>query len=111
MGRFPLLPWERLAGEIMTTTMSSPKESAITMTTKHAAVRLAIIALSVQLTGCSKAPDNTPTIDACVQNGIAYYKEIGSYPTLTSAGMAGRRADDVAAEMCSRSTQAFPSKR
>lgn len=68
----------------------------------------AVIAMSA----CGNADGSkTVTVDACVENGIAYYKEIGSYPTLTSAGLAGQRAEDVAADKCSRSALAFPAKR
>lgn len=44
---------------------------------------------------------------SCVAKGIAYFKEIGSYPTLRSYPEAGRSADEVASERCSRSELAF----
>ncbi|HEY0028484.1 MAG TPA: hypothetical protein VGC35_11485 [Allosphingosinicella sp.] len=44
----------------------------------------------------------------CVRRGIAYFKEIGSYPTLSSAPNRGRDAADVAVERCNRTTTAFP---
>lgn len=37
-----------------------------------------------------------PLGSACIQRGIAYYKEIGSYPRLSD----GRLADGVAVERC-----------
>ena len=40
---------------------------------------------------------------ACVQRGIAYYKEIGSYPKLSD----GRLASEVVADRCARTTTAF----
>lgn len=46
-------------------------------------------------------------VEACVSRGIAYYKEIGSYPTLKSSLMAGRSADAEARERCERSPTAF----
>ncbi len=46
-------------------------------------------------------------IAACVERGVAYFKEIGSYPTLSSAPNTGRSAEDVAAERCGRTTTAF----
>lgn len=46
-------------------------------------------------------------VTACAQRGVAYFKEIGSYPTLQSAPDAGRAADDVALERCRRTTTAF----
>jgi len=43
-------------------------------------------------------------IEACTSRGIAYFKAIGSYPTLESTG---RSADDVARERCNRTTGAY----
>lgn len=45
-----------------------------------------------------------PDFDICVRRGIAYFKEIGSWPTLSD----GRNAEQVVRERCRRSTQAFP---
>jgi hypothetical protein len=42
-------------------------------------------------------------IIACYRRGVAYFKEIGSYPTLSD----GRAAKLVASERCNRSTTAF----
>lgn len=78
---------------------------------QKAAACLVLFSASGLLTACGKSDTNNAAIASCLENGIAYYKEIGSYPTLTSAGMEGRMAEDVAAEKCSRSIQAFPSKR
>ena len=63
---------------------------------------VAIIAL-LFLAGCGSNKE----VEACVQRGVAYFKEIGSYPTLTSAPDAGRRVEDVARERCNRTTSAF----
>lgn len=46
-------------------------------------------------------------VAACVQRGISYFREIGSYPTLKSAPNAGQAAEDVALERCQRTTTAF----
>lgn len=46
-------------------------------------------------------------LEACVENGVYYFQEIGSYPILLGAPNAGRRADDVARERCNRTTTAF----
>ena len=43
----------------------------------------------------------------CVQRGIAWYKEIGSYPRLTAPPNRGRDAMDVAIERCGRTIGAF----
>lgn len=73
---------------------------------------LLLMAVFVTVSACGNADaTKASAVSSCVENGIAYYKEIGSYPTLTSAGMEGRRAEEVAAEKCSRSTLAFPAKR
>lgn len=57
--------------------------------------------------GCSSSGGDDAAIDACVSRGIAYFKEIGSYPTLKSAPNTGRSAEDVALERCRRTTTAF----
>lgn len=69
------------------------------------------------LVGCSEPKvvfENTTTVpevdeavDACTKRGVAYFKEIGSYPTLSSAPNRGRSAEDVALERCIRTTTAF----
>lgn len=46
-------------------------------------------------------------VPSCVQRGIAYFKEIGSYPTLSSTPNRGRSADEVALERCKRTLTAF----
>lgn len=73
--------------------------------------------MAALVVGCSPATvvfENTTTVPVeddgvatCVKRGIAYFKEIGSYPTLKSAPNAGRSADDVALERCVRTTTAF----
>lgn len=46
-------------------------------------------------------------VEACVARGLAYFRDVGSYPTLKSAPNAGRSAIDVARERCNRTTTAF----
>jgi hypothetical protein len=53
------------------------------------------------------ATNYSDSVRTCVARGVAYFQEIGSYPTLSSAPNAGRLAEDVAAERCSRTTTAF----
>jgi hypothetical protein len=48
------------------------------------------------------------TVKKCTENGIAYFKDIGSYPTLTSSIYAGRSADLEAETRCKRTLTAFP---
>lgn len=64
-----------------------------------------IVAL-LSVAGCGKS-DPDPQIEACVERGVSYFKEMGSYPTLKSAPNAGRSAEDVARERCNRTTTAF----
>lgn len=87
--------------------------SQFELCSKHRSQRLVILlGILVAISACGNGDGSrTTAVDTCVENGIAYYKEVGSYPTLTSAGFAGRRAEDVAAEKCSRSQLAFPTKR
>jgi len=77
-------------------------------------IGLAVVALA--LVGCgNKAPEiaadsggsSGDNVAKCAERGVAYFKEIGSYPTLTSAPNAGRAAEDVAMERCQRTLTAF----
>lgn len=76
------------------------------MKTVILSVAFAVVALlSI---GCGSGSSNgNAQVEACVSRGIAYFKEIGSYPTLSSAPNTGRSADEVARERCNRSTTAF----
>lgn len=56
------------------------------------------------MSGCG-GPD--PKVEACVERGIAYFKEIGSYPTLDSPPNKGRSAESVARQRCNRTPTAF----
>ncbi len=66
---------------------------------------LFFLLISPGLVACGES--SSAAVDACVQRGVAYYQELGSYPTLSSAPNAGRLAVDVAQERCSRTTTAF----
>jgi hypothetical protein len=55
----------------------------------------------------ASAARETTEYRRCVDKGVMYFAEIGSYPYLTQAPNRGRRAEDVAAERCERSTKAF----
>jgi hypothetical protein len=65
----------------------------------------AFIIIATVLSGCGGK--SNAEVDACVNRGVAYFKEMGSYPTLKSAPNAGRNAEDVARERCNRTTTAF----
>lgn len=54
-----------------------------------------------------EAPSVSMSVSECINRGITYFKEIGSYPTLGSSPNAGRSAEDVARERCGRTTSAF----
>lgn len=64
------------------------------------------IVRGVMLGGPAEPPRDT--VASCVARGVAYFKEVGSYPRLTSDPNKGRRAEDVARERCQRTTTAFP---
>lgn len=69
---------------------------------------LICLASVIFVTSCDSGNSNRAAeVAACTQRGIEYFREIGSYPTLSSAPNAGRSADDVAAERCNRTTTAF----
>ena len=54
------------------------------------------------LAGCG--PSGTdPAVLACIEKGIAYFKEIESYPRLST----GQPADEAASERCHRTDHAF----
>lgn len=62
------------------------------------------LALIIFITGCG---NHQAEVDACWERGVAYFKDIGSYPNLQSAENQGKRATDVAWERCKRNTNAF----
>lgn len=51
--------------------------------------------------------ESSDSVMQCAARGVAYFKDIGSYPTLSSAPNAGRAAEDVALERCQRTLTAF----
>ena len=51
--------------------------------------------------------DKNKDIPECVDRGVAYYTEVGSYPLLKTEPNRGRKAEEVAEEMCRRSSAAF----
>lgn len=64
-----------------------------------------VLAICLVLTACvSRGADGETAVRECIANGVAYFKEIGSYPTLSD----GRDAEAVAAERCRRAPTAFP---
>ena len=66
-----------------------------------------VVGAAFSLGTISACSSPNPEVEACVSRGVAYFKEIGSYPTLKSAPNSGRSADDVARERCNRTTTAF----
>ena len=67
---------------------------------------LMIFLIVILVSACG--PNQNQGVEECVANGVAYFKVIGSYPTLSSAPDTGRRAEDVARERCNRTITAFP---
>lgn len=61
-------------------------------------VATATILIAAALSGCARAE-----FDACVDRGIAYYQEIGSWPTLSD----NRDALEVVRDRCNRTSTAF----
>jgi len=73
---------------------------------------LGLIVLNIVIYAVGDFDRETPDyrqmgIDACVDRGIAYFQEIGSYPTLSAYPNEGRRAEEVARERCRRNNRAF----
>ena len=68
------------------------------------------LAVACAATGCGGGTQSSAAADSvaqCAARGVTYFKEIGSYPTLSSAPNAGRLAEDVAIERCQRTLTAF----
>ncbi len=61
------------------------------------------IAVVVLLSACSDNPREGAAYYRCLEQGVAYFKSIGSYPTLSD----GRHAQVVAGERCERVVTAF----
>lgn len=62
----------------------------------------AVIAACGLASGCGSEKEE---LEACYRKGITYYREIGSYPTLSD----GRDANRLIGEMCANSKIAFGS--
>lgn len=76
-------------------------------------MRLALIFAALAVGSCDSEEaglsknDQEDSVTACVERGVAYFKEIGSYPTLQAEPNTGRAAEEVALERCQRTTTAF----
>lgn len=73
-------------------------------------MRSVFVAGALTLAACNAPAGDSATdeVSECVRRGVKYFKEIGSYPTLSAAPNKGRAAEDVAIERCNRTTTAFP---
>jgi hypothetical protein len=65
--------------------------------------RIGIVIVAVAMTSACKSSSSKGDVDACIQRGIQYYKDIGSYPTLSN----GENADKKVSERCNRTATAF----
>ncbi|MDC4667432.1 hypothetical protein OHV74_17485 [Acinetobacter baumannii] len=71
--------------------------------------KIILLGLMFGLVGCGESKNSTGSNDnirECVQKGIAYYKEIGSYPMLKSENIS---AEDKALQKCENSSVEFDS--
>lgn len=75
-----------------------------------------IAALAVPSLAGAESPPAAPTEKApasplarCVERGVQYFKEIGSYPTPATPPNTGRKAETVARQRCERGLHAFGS--
>ena len=62
---------------------------------------------SVSLAGCGKPDNSSQLLADCVNDGIAYFKATGSYPTLKTDQDRGEAAESVANKRCADSYYAF----
>ncbi|MBC7844109.1 MAG: hypothetical protein H7099_17500 [Gemmatimonadaceae bacterium] len=67
-----------------------------------AACIVVLLLLATRSTSASRSSDSYE-VRVCIGRGVAYFKEIDSYPLLSD----GRSADAVAGERCRRATSAF----
>jgi hypothetical protein len=82
------------------------KESSRGIWVGAGVVLLALVAFKSATDTSERTPQPEPLPaggSGCVSKGIAYYKEIGSYPTLSD----GRDAQTVVLEKCANSPIAF----
>lgn len=63
----------------------------------------ALAGIAAIVAGCDSGSANSGVAN-CTARGIAYFKEIESWPRLSN----GRDATQVAVERCKRTTTAFP---
>ncbi|HFF2858420.1 TPA: hypothetical protein ACGCCS_000783 [Acinetobacter baumannii] len=71
--------------------------------------KIILLGLIFGLVGCGGSKEKSSgdnDIKECVQKGIAYYKEIGSYPMLKSENIS---AEEKALQKCENSRVAFDS--
>jgi len=69
--------------------------------------KIVLLILMFGLVGCGESKEKSSAnndINECVQKGIAYYKEIGSYPMLKSENIS---AEEKALKKCENSRVAF----
>lgn len=93
----------------------SVREARFCRISSSGSAKSSIVIATLALMSCSPGSDRAAEeereaedpVMSCVQRGVAYFKEIGSYPTLQSAPNTGRAAEDVALERCQRTTGAF----
>lgn len=78
------------------------------MKLKHITAAVAVLVLVPLAYAQSQSRPPARTHAECVQRGIAYFREIGSWPTLSAPPNRGRSATEVAEERCRRSLAAFP---
>ncbi len=62
-----------------------------------------IVLITISLSGCG----SDSKVESCVDRGITYFKDIGSYPTLLSKPNVGKSSEAVARERCNKTTSAF----
>ena len=70
---------------------------------------ISMILIFLSISSCGKNEEDKKEAEIqyhkCVSNGVEYFKDIGSYPTLKSAPDKGRHALVVARERCEKAPQ------
>lgn len=72
--------------------------------TSLALILFVVFVIKHIISGSKEGNTQNDEIEACISRGIAYFKEVGAYPILTTTG---ENAEVVAKERCNRTTTAF----
>jgi uncharacterized paraquat-inducible protein A len=87
----------------------APAKKKTSPVTVVVAVLIAAVAVFAVLGGQPRGSSaaHQQQVEACVARGVQYFKDVGSFPTLTAAPNKGKDAAVEARERCNRTLTAF----